>query len=389
MRINRFLAALAIAVTVGASQLAAQSASGRTEELASSMARVGVERVFTAYAVDYGSLVYGAWVHGYDLYVEQFHKGQFEIISVDLRTGERKWVAPIGGCMLKVAPYPGERYVAFLTEGNGGLVTINRATGAHDFRLRTEVLTPTSFPAPSSESSVFMINLGSNQLVAINPASGQVGWRFPVESLMTAGPVLTPRLPRRLLVAGCVDGTVVAVPAQGHHEAPPTVPAWSQRLFAAVNALVVAEGLDQGRRTVSIIASCEDRGVYCLDSASGEPRWVARTENPVKAPAIVSGGTVFARSGRLIAVDLATGKEKWKAGEANSPAPWERATAGLAADANRAYLRKDPKEICRVDAKTGVFQACARLNEFDWVLAAPEANMIVGVTSDGYVVAYR
>ena len=99
---------------------------------------------------------------------------------------------------------------------------------------------------------------------------------------------------------------------------------------------------------------------------------------------------MFARSGgRFYAIDLVTGKDKWAPGKDGIPAPWERAMAGYAADDRRVYLRREPKEICRADAKTGVLQACTRLSEFDHVLAAPDANMLVGVTNDGYVVGYR
>jgi len=255
--------------------------------------------------------------------------------------------------------------------------------------MRSEMKTPTMAPAVSSDTSVFVSNLGGNQIASLNPRDASVGWRFPVASLITAGPIMTPRLPRHLVVTGCLDGTVMALAAQGWNENPPSAPAWTHRIFGAVNALVLADSVEKGHRSVSIIASCDDHGLYCLDSASGEPRWVHRTDSPFKEAAIVSGGTVFARSGLLVALDLATGQPKWKGGEADRPAPWERATAGYCCDANRAYLRRDPKEICRADAKTGVFQAVSRLNEFDYVLAAPDANMLVGLTSDGYVVAYR
>jgi outer membrane protein assembly factor BamB len=270
------------------------------------------------------------------------------------------------------------------------MVVVNRASGAHEFRLRAELDTPTSFPASSSDTTVFVSNLGSSQIVALNPIDARPGWRYPVGSLLTTGPLITPRLPRRLVVVGSLDGTVTAVAAQGWNEAPPTSPAWTRRLFGSVNALTVGEGVDQGRRVVSVIASCEDRGLYCLDSASGEPRWIARTENPFKEAATVSGGVVFARAGRLVAIDLVTGQNKWKPSDESSPPhPWERATAGYAYDARRAYLRGEPKEIWRVDPKTGTIAASATLGEFDYVLAAPEANLIVGLTNDGYVVAFR
>jgi outer membrane protein assembly factor BamB len=356
------------------------------------MARVGKERVFAAFALDSGANLYGAWIYGHDLYLEQFGRaGNFEIVALDLRTGERKWIAQTGPCRLKAAPYPGDRYVVFLTQGDGGMVVVNRNTGAHEFRLRAELNTPTIFPAASSDTTVYVSSAATNQIVALNPLDARPGWRISAASLLTTGPIITPRLPRRLVAVGCLDGTVMAVPAAGWNEAPPTAPTWTRRLFGPINALTVGEGIDQGRRSVSLIASCEDKGLYCLDSTNGEPRWIVRAEGPFKEVATVSNGVVFAKAaGRLHAIDILTGGSKWKAARDNEPpADWERATAGYAYDANRAYLRGDVREIWRVDGKTGAIQAGARLDSFDWVLAAPEANMIVGLTNDGYVVAYR
>jgi outer membrane protein assembly factor BamB len=387
---NRTLAGLLASVVISTQTLCGQGASPRSEELSRAMARVGGERAFAAMALDYGNLLYGAWISGHDLYLEQFgRQGRFEIVALDLRTGERKWITQTGPNRLKAAPNPGDRYVVFLTENDGGMIVVNRQSGAHEFRLRAELDTPTTYPAASTDTTVYVSSLASSQIVAASPMDARTGWRHPVGSLLTTGPLVTPRLPRRLVVVGALDGTVTALGAQGWNEAPPAAPTWTRRLYGAVNALVVAEGVDQGRRNVSILASCEDRGLYCLDSTSGEPRWVVRAENPFKSAAVASGGVVFARAGRLYAVDLATGESKWKGGTDAQPAAWERATAGLAYDANRAYLKSDCKDIWRVDGKTGAVIARATLDEFDYVLAAPEANMIVGLTNDGYVVAWR
>jgi outer membrane protein assembly factor BamB len=388
---NRRLAGVLAAVLAAAPVLVAQSASTRTEDLSRAMARVGVERVFAAYAVDHGCLLYGAWICGHDLFIEQFGRsGEFEIVALDLRTGERKWVVQTGRNQLKAGPNPGDRHVVFLTQGDGGMTVVDRGSGQRDFGYRATLNTPTTFAPASSDTTVYVANVGTNQIVALDPRAARPGWRSPVGSLITCGPVVTPRLPRRLVAVGCLDGTVTALPAQGWDEAPPSGPTWTRRLFGAVNAMVVGEGIDQGRRVVSLVASCDDRGLYCLDSTSGEPRWVARTDHPFKEAAVVSGGVVFARAGRLVAIDLLTGADKWKGSRDGGAAqPWERATAGFACDANRAYLRGDRKEIWRVDAKTGAIAAWSHLVEFDYLLAAPDANMLVGLTTDGYVVAYR
>ena len=114
------------------------------------------------------------------------------------------------------------------------MIVVNRASGAHEFQMRAEMNTPTTSPAASSDTTVYVASLASNQVAALNPGDGRSGWRFPAASLITTGPIITPRLPRRLVAVGCLDGTVMALPATGWNEDPPKAPTWTRRLFGAV-----------------------------------------------------------------------------------------------------------------------------------------------------------
>ncbi len=366
--------------------------SSRVEMLASEMAGVGMERAFAWNCLDGGTLE-DAWVSGSDLYLEQFNpaKRQYEVICVDLKVGERKWVVVLGPKKVRLDPRPGDRYVVFVTETDGGMIVVNRRTGAHEFRMRTELNVATTMPLASTDTTVFAAGLATNQILALNPVDARTAWRFAATSVITAGPIVTPRLPRGLAIVGGLDGEVVAVPAMGWNEVAPVDAAWRTRLLGACNALTMSDTVEAGKHSVSLIASCQDRGLYCLDGATGVSRWTYRTESPFVTAATVSGNVVFAHNAdRLVAVDLTTGLSVWRASDVDkAPEGFELATEGLAYNAKRAYLRGHGHEVWRVDAKTGRTTAKATLGSFDWVMGAPEANLLLGLTKDGYVIAYK
>ncbi|HYC76507.1 MAG TPA: PQQ-binding-like beta-propeller repeat protein [Planctomycetota bacterium] len=350
-----------------------------------------------AWAANYlrGLVVERAWVSGRDLLLEAFNPAsrQFEMQSVDARTGVPNWVTSIGPNRLRVEPMPGDKYVAVLTEVDGGMTVLDRRTGARATHIRVQLDLSTTEPAASSESTVFVSSLGTNRIAALNPVDGRVGWAFPAPTLITAGPVLTPRLPRRLAVAACLDGTVVAVPAAAWNDPAPEAPAWTRKLLGAVSGeITTVESAEAGRVTTRILVPCEDRGLYCLDGATGRPEWVYRTESPFTGKAVALNGVVFARNAdRMVAVKLADGMPAWPSSDpaAKPSHPWEAAAEALALDGTRGYLRAGDGRIHRVDAKDGRILETARLSRFDMVLGGGPNNLLIGLTRDGYAVAFK
>jgi outer membrane protein assembly factor BamB len=350
-----------------------------------------------AWGADYlrGLVVERAWVSGGDLLLEAFNPGtrNYELQSVDVKTGVPNWVLVVGPQKLKVDPRPGDRLLALLTENDAAMTVVDRRTGARTASIRAKLGLATTQPLASSDSSVFVSSLGTNRIASLNPADARVGWAYLAPTVITAGPVMTPRLPRRLAVAACFDGTVVAIPAHGFDEGGPEAPAWSRRLLGSVSGdLAVATAEREGKLEVSILVPCEDRGLYCLDAATGESRWVFRTESAFQGTPVVLNGVVFCRNGdRLCAIKLADGTAAWPSSDpAAAPTmPWESATEALALDDARGYLRGADGRVWRVDGKTGRPLSSARLDAFDMVLGGGSSNLLLGITKDGYAVAFK
>lgn len=369
-------------------------ATSRLESLRRAAAPVSTKDVWGA---DYlrGLVLERAWVKGPDLLIEAFNPEtrRIEIHSVQAATGVPNWVLDLGPHRLKVEPMPGDRYLALLTEIDGGMTVVDRRSGARVDHVRAKLGLATTEPAPSSETTVYVSSLGTNRIAALNPVDARLGWAYPAPTVITTGPVMTPRLPRRMAVAACLDGTVLAVPAVGFDEPAPEAPAWSRRVLGPVSGrLAVAERVADGKLSVSILVPCDDRGLYCLDAATGSPNWVYRTESAFGGEPAVHNGVVFARNAdRMVAVNLADGSAAWPSSDvgANAERPWEHAVEVLALDDARGFLRRADGSILRVDGKTGRPLESARLSEFDQVLGGGAANLMIGLTKDGHLVAFK
>ena len=67
--------------------------------------------------------------------------------------------------------------------------------------------------------------------------------------------------------------------------------------------------------TPVILGALGPNTLYALDLADGSKKWDFRTGAPIRSAIIVDNGVAFFGddSGKLFAVDIATGKEKWAA----------------------------------------------------------------------------
>lgn len=361
--------------------------------LESEMAQVAMKR---AWSGSYFSActVQGAAVQESDLFVWVFNgrSRHYEVHSLNAKTGTRNWMVDVGDRNLEHLPMAGDRFVVCLLQDGAGMVVVNRANGARAYTMSTRVSQVPTGPAASSDSTVYLNSLIDDRVHALNPATGMSGWAFRTAGTITAGPITTPRLPRRLVVFGTDAGEVVALPPRAWNESRPSDPAWDRNVFGDVSGPIsVAKAIVGDKLQVSVLVPCEDHGLYCLDAATGEPRWVYRTAHPFRGAARALGGRVFGRNERrLCVVDLATGDEAWAASaEDGETKPFETAFAAVAADDTRAYLWMGGKKIVRADGATGAFIAGANLASFDWIVPGGENNVLVGVTRDGYLVAFN
>lgn len=334
--------------------------------------------------------VNGATVQGNDLLVDAFEttSRHYIVLCFDAPTGTPRWKLDLGVVPLKFPPLAGDRFVVMLLDDGAGMVVVNRRTGAREYNVATAMRVIPSGAAGSSESTVFMPSLVDNRIHALNPSSGMSGWHFRLDGTLVGGPMMTPRLPRRLVVVGTDMGEVVAYPASAWDETPPANPIWSRRLMGDVGAeMTVADLVLPTGRQVSVIVPCEDRGLYCLESATGDPRWVHRTDHPFRSRAEVAGGKVFCRNiERMHVIDLASGTPSWKGGE-GAHQSYETCSGALTADAKRCFLWSDDRRVHRIDAKTGEVRATSSLAAFDLLVPSGDANVLLGITTSGMIVA--
>jgi outer membrane protein assembly factor BamB len=90
-------------------------------------------------------------------------------------------------------------------------------------------------------------------------------------------------------------------------EIPTVAPVWRHALGGAVWGGVTFKG-------GVVYSGCDDGALHALDARTGKERWRVSTGAPVRARPIVHGEVVFAASddGNLYALDARTGAERWK-----------------------------------------------------------------------------
>ena len=360
--------------------------------LENEMSRIALKRVWGDRYFK-NAVVTGASVDGTDLFVWVFNgvERAHELHCIDAVTGVNRWM--IGGLpsTFEYAPDAGDELVVGLMDAGRGMVVAKRGNGARPYTLYTEIDQIPTSSATSSGATVFLTSIVDDRLHAVNPESGFTGWAVQTNGSISSGPIMTPRLPRRLVVVGTTAGEVVAYAPAAWHEVEPAAPAWERSLFGEVSGpMSIAQLTNEDGVEVSVLAPCSDKGLYCLDAATGEPRWVYRTAHPFRGTAHAFGTRVFGRNERRLAVvDLATGDEAWNSSsDASEPRAFELCLGALAADDERAYLIDGSKRVHRANGQTGDIVETASLNCFDLLIPSGDANLLIGVTKDGHIVAY-
>jgi eukaryotic-like serine/threonine-protein kinase len=231
---------------------------------------------------------------------------------------------------------------------------------------------------------------GDGYLYAIDRATGKVVWRYAA-----GGPVhASPALAGGLVVAETMAGRIFAVDqASGRRRwSVETGPALPFNTFPAGDWDYLASSPVVVGQTVVIGAP--DGGVYALDLATGKQRWRARTNGRVRATPAVADGLVVVGSfdGRVYALDLKTGVERWvhrTEGDTLDSKKWgfdRRAIQGSAAIADgRVYVGSRDSGLYSLDLATGR-RRWRFSHRGSWVLAAPSVQggkIFVG-SSDGH-----
>ncbi|RMH94847.1 outer membrane protein assembly factor BamB [Lysobacter pythonis] len=103
-----------------------------------------------------------------------------------------------------------------------------------------------------------------------------------------------------------------------------------------------------------VVAGSLDGEVVALDEASGAERWKATVQNEVIAAPAVGGGLVFVRSndGRVTAFDAANGSRRWS-WRADMPALTVRGNAGLTLGPGYLFVGNDNGRVTALSSADG------------------------------------
>jgi outer membrane protein assembly factor BamB len=162
---------------------------------------------------------------------------------------------------------------------------------------------------PAVTATRVFVGSGDSTLYAIDRASGKLVWQFAAR-----GPVhSSPAVARGLVVAATLGGRIFAV-----NESSGAL-RWSIRTGATLPKNVSPAGdwdfyvsspvvVDQ-----TIVIGAGDGNVYALDLTTGKERWRVKTGGKVRATPSVKDGVVVVGGwdGRVYALELATGKTRW------------------------------------------------------------------------------
>jgi outer membrane protein assembly factor BamB len=153
------------------------------------------------------------------------------------------------------------------------------------------------------------VGSGDGHLYALDRVSGAKIWSFDAGAAIASSPAVA----NGLVLVGSYDGHFFAV------DAGTGAVKWR---MSTGPLLPFPWGHESGDRYTSsptiakdvALFGAGDGYVYAVDVASGKVRWRAKTDGRVRTSPAVANGVVFASSfdGRVYAFDLATGKQRWR-----------------------------------------------------------------------------
>jgi outer membrane protein assembly factor BamB len=162
---------------------------------------------------------------------------------------------------------------------------------------------------PAVTATRVFVGSGDSALYALDRATGKLVWRFVAGAPVHSSPAVA----RGLVIAATLAGRIFAV-----SEATGTL-RWSIQTGPALPRNITPAGgwdlyvsspvvVDQ-----TIVIGAGDGTVYALDLTTGKERWRAKTGGKVRATPSVKDGVAVVGSwdGRVYAIDMATGKTRW------------------------------------------------------------------------------
>lgn len=227
------------------------------------------------------------------------------VYAVRVADGTPRWIfnldrAPDANRAIAVGP----NHVGFLSRNHAAVVF--KHNGSRVFEADMQ-FTPSSDAVITSESLYAGAWGGGYRMRSVSLVDGWPGWAFETDDAITAAPVLVGTTSADMaIVFASHDGRVVSIAPRPATGTPPQA-GWQFRTTGRNSADLVADDH-------LVYVASEDGVLYALARESGSPRWkwYGAHEPLTRGPA-VAGGTVYQplHSG-IVAIDAATGDEKYR-----------------------------------------------------------------------------
>ncbi|WP_406291574.1 PQQ-binding-like beta-propeller repeat protein [Embleya sp. NBC_00896] len=217
------------------------------------------------------------------------------LYAIDAADGAPRWRAKVGGS----APSPPCVRDGLVVVHGAGLVAFGPADGGRLWQFATGLF---SHGTPAlADGVVYLSTKGTNNLVAVDAATGLAKRRWSTHGLLHGAPIVA----GRRLFASTMTGLVVAVNVRSGqtkwtHDARPA----SQAAFLTEPALA---------DDMLCVAGTDGR-LIALDPATGVRRWVTSGLGPIRSRPVLAGTRAYVGSAgnALHAVDTATGRSVWR-----------------------------------------------------------------------------
>jgi outer membrane protein assembly factor BamB len=221
----------------------------------------------------------------------------YGLVSLDLVTGQPKWVAPFTATDHWVAPPLVTNDAIFAPNNNGTLYVLERGTGQLRWSLPLGSLL---WGTPATNGKLIFVTSLDHLLYAVDPAARRLAWKLDLGGSAPGGPAISPD--GNTLFVGSFAKKVFAVDA------------------ASGSVLWAADTKDRVWGTPaldgdSLYAADISGGLYSLGAPNGKNAWPQITpDGPITAsPLVLAAGMLVAtESGSIYAYDR-TGAKIWEA----------------------------------------------------------------------------
>src|SRR6266571_3049841 len=207
----------------------------------------------------------------------------------------------------------------FVGTSDGTVVRLNALDG--DLQWETRLLTQTSFSGITSSPKVafdrvligtFNESGGPGEIVSLWASNGTVAWRHPTGSAHYSSPAYSDGV-AYVGIMGTYNTTSQVTFDPPHGVLALDAATGAEKWFFETGGSVAASPAIAGSR---LIAPSKDGNVYAIDRATGTLAWKAGVDAGVSSPAVVGdsvivGGGSFGTTGRVVALDAATGNTLW------------------------------------------------------------------------------